>query len=194
LLLARFEGLLFCLRWSTTAGAFAVGFGGGFASVVVLLGLVLGGALDGVVAGAGVVVLGGIAGVAVVVVPVFAGSSLGVSLGVVVVTVPSELGGLSAASVPPARGPRPPAVSPLPARAEISARHIHLRGLSGIMRRSWSSCGRPIVVVGADSPQTRGTPMGIHIGRQAPRGKGFVIASTNFRFETPDARDRTVQP
>ena len=123
LLLTCFERVVFCLRWSTTAGAFAVGFGGAAISVSALLGPPLGAVLDGLVADAGVVVLGAV----VVVVVVFAGSSLGVSLGVVVVTVPSAVGALSAADAPPGSDTRPPALSPPPASADSSARHAHLR-------------------------------------------------------------------
>jgi hypothetical protein len=64
---------------------------------------------------------------------------------------------------------------------------------AAFMRRSSSSLGRPMVVVGAYSPQTRGTPTGIHIGREAPRRKGFVIAST-IRCKGAHAAIRLTDP
>jgi len=102
-----------------------------------------------------------------------------VSLGVVPLPSGSPPDQFSVASAPLESGPSPAAVKPPPAISEMSARHARLRTPEAVvMRRSSSSRGRPIVVVGASSPTNAGTPTGIHIGRQAPRGKGFVIAST----------------
>jgi hypothetical protein len=149
--LVFFEAVVFCLRWSTTAGPFAAGLAGAGISVcaeVVPAGVVAVGAgvVVGVLEGAGVLVVV----VGVVVVSVFVGSVfVGSSAGVVVVTVPSPPPVVpSTASAPPEIGPRLAAVMPLPASAEASARHSHrLEAGRGVMRRSWSSFGRPMVVV-----------------------------------------------
>jgi hypothetical protein len=68
----------------------------------------------------------------------------------------------------PASGPpRPAAVNPPPARADIIARRALRRArFKGGIRGYRSSRGRPIAVVGAASPQTRGTPTGILIGSE----------------------------
>jgi hypothetical protein len=136
-----------------------LGFGGALTSAAPegALGLLGEGAgvLDVVGAGAGVLDVG---------VEVVVGGALGpvvCSLGVVsvgVVPVPSgSVFQVSAASAPVETGPRPAAVRPPPAIAETSARHAHRRAPKwGVMRRSWSSGGRPMVVVGASSPQTLG--------------------------------------
>jgi hypothetical protein len=175
--LGFFEPLVFWRRCSTTAGAFALGLAGAGTSVVSAGAVAVGpgdGAVVGVVDGAGVVAVG-----VDVVVSVLVASVLGGSSAVVVVTVPSPLeGGLSVASAPAAIGPRPAAVMPLPASAEASARHTHRRVRTwGVMRRACSSFADPIGRGRRGDPTGAGTPTGIHIGRQAPRGKGFVIVS-----------------
>jgi len=76
--------------------------------------------------------------------------------------------------------PRLAAVSPPPARALNIARHARRPGrFSGCIRRVRSSCGLPIVVVGAAGPQARGTRTRIHIGKQPGIRKGFVSKPTN---------------
>lgn len=124
------------------------------------------GVVDCVVEDVGAGVVGAGVDVVGVVVSGFDGSLLVVSVGVLVVCEPSvELPLVSAASAPVESGPN--AVKPPPANAEMKARQAHLRRvLASIMRRIESSSGRPMVVVGAASPQTRGTPVRIHIGRQ----------------------------
>jgi hypothetical protein len=130
--LVGFEAVTFWRRWSTTAGPFAAGFDGAGTSVSVVDGSLGGagvgaGVLVAVVVGAGAGVLA--VGVEVVVVGcVLVVSWPDASLGVVV-TAPSEEPpeDASAANAPVETGPRPAAVSPPPASAEISARQAHLR-------------------------------------------------------------------
>jgi hypothetical protein len=122
------DAVTFWRRCSTTAGPFALGFGGALTSASPDGALGLGegvGVLDVVGAGAGVLDVG---------VEVVVGGALGpvvCSLGVVsvgVVPVPSgSVFQVSAASAPVETGPRPAAVRPPPAIAETSARHAHLR-------------------------------------------------------------------
>jgi hypothetical protein len=108
--------------------------------------------------GAGVLAVG--VEVVLGVVPVVVGCSLGVvSVGVVPVPSASLPDQFSVASAPLESGPRLTAVKPPPAIAEMSARQARFRMPgAAVMRRSSSSRGRPIVVVGACSPQTRDTP------------------------------------
>jgi hypothetical protein len=108
-----------------------------------------------------------------------------------------EPAGTSAAKAPPERGPpRLAAVSPPPASADNVARHTLRRGLViGGLRRDWSSCGVPMIVVGVANPRSRGRPTVIHIGRQARSRKGFVIAPAErvaarpLQAERPDRTD-----
>src|SRR5207302_6424787 len=88
------------------------------------------------------------------------------------------IGALSAPSAGPTRAPSPAAVSPPPASAEASIRRARLLGpAAGAARRDGSSLlGRPMVVVGAASPQGPGTPTGVYIGAALPERKGLVIA------------------
>jgi hypothetical protein len=156
-----FDSVAFWRRCSTTAGPFADGFAGAFTSASCVVAVDVGagvGVLEVVGAGAGVLAVG--VEVVVGVVPVEVGFSLGVvSVGVVPVPSASLPVQFSAASAPPESGPSPAAVKPPPAIAEISARHARLRmPEAAIMRRSSSSRGRPMVVVGACSPQTRVRP------------------------------------
>jgi hypothetical protein len=140
LVLVFLEAVVFCLRWSTTVGPCAAGLAGAGISVspevgpagVVAVGA---GVVVGVLDGAGVLAVG----VDVVVGSVVVGSVFVVpSAGVVVVTAPSpDPVTPSAATAPPAIGPRLAAVIPLPASAETSARHTHRRApAGGVMRRS----------------------------------------------------------
>jgi hypothetical protein len=175
-------GVTFCRRCNTTVGTSVAAAGAG----------VLAGEdalprpemspeeVDGVPAG-------GVVGVLVVVCPEASDGAAGaLAAGVDAVTggvaAPSpglgDAAGASAPSAAPARGPpRLTAVMPPPARADSIERHARRRGsLSTGMRRSRSSCGRPIVVVGAANPRSRGTPTEIHIGRQPRIRKGIVIA------------------
>jgi hypothetical protein len=112
--------------------------------------------LPGVGAGATTVVVvveGSLGGVSTVVVGVVVAGGVGPST-VVVPGAPAAIAVLE--SCPP----RLAAVSPPPARADNIARHARRRGrFRGCIRRFRSSCGRPMVVVGATSPQARGTPL-----------------------------------
>jgi hypothetical protein len=138
LVLVFLEVVVFCRRWSTTAGPLATGFAGAGTSVapVVAAGVVAVGAgiVVGVLDGAGALVVG----VVVVVVVSFVASVVFVSsAGVVVVTVPSPEPVVASAASAPETGPRLAAVIPLPASAETSARHSRLReAAEGVMRRS----------------------------------------------------------
>jgi hypothetical protein len=150
----------------------------------------VGGAGTFVVSGAGVVVVGGagvgvevlvvgcvlggaaVSAVPVVAVPVVVVAGVVVVSGVVVVAVAPVAPKAAPASGPP----RLAAVKPPPARAESTVRNARRRAaLTGGMRWSKSSWGRPMVVVGEADPQSLGTPTEIHIGRQAGIRKGFVI-------------------
>ncbi|HEY2181839.1 MAG TPA: hypothetical protein VGH09_09235 [Solirubrobacteraceae bacterium] len=178
-------------RCNTTAGRFAVGRAGAGSSVsplgvagvdVVPAGAVVDGAgVDSLVVGAGVEVVvvgcgegGGASWVVVgsVVVPV-------------VVCVPSPVDVFGSAAIAPVEiGPK--AVRPPPASADKSARQARLRRVpAAVMRRLRSSSGRPMVVSARPGHKTRGTPAGIHIGRQPRARKGFVIASTSVHARQP---------
>ncbi len=86
------------------------------------------------------------------------------------------VGGGAPNAAPASGPPRLAAVRPPPASAESTARKARRRAaLTGGMRWSRSSRGRPMVVVGEADPQSLGTPTAIHIGRQAGIRKGFVI-------------------
>src|SRR5207237_4952783 len=93
------------------------------------------------------------------------------------------IGALSAPSAGPTRPPSPAAVSPPPASAETSIRRARLLGpATGAARRDGSSLlGRPMVVVGAASPQGLGTPAGVYIGAAEPQRKGVVMARAASR-------------
>ena len=156
--------VLFCFCLRTTFGASGAAGGGvlGLGPVLVVVGFLLGNG------GGATVVVGVVDG----------GGELGSWLPVTVVVFTGGSGVVPAPVVVPGAAPAPSAVldscplrlaavRPLPASADTSARHARRRGrFNGCIRRFRSSCGRPMVVVGAAGPQTRGTPTRIHIGRE----------------------------
>jgi hypothetical protein len=160
----RLEELVCCLRCSTIAGPLGAGLTAGFAGAGASVALEVVPSAGAVTSGAGawvVDVLGG-AGAAGVGVEVLVVSGavvsvvvvVGSSAGVVLTVLPSPVPALSAPRA--AAGPSPATVMLPPASAETSARRIRRRERAeGVMRRTWSSFGRCILVVGAPCPQTR---------------------------------------